>query len=198
MTWGVACGLLLCLVTGLSPFSSVDRSALVLLAITVALPLGCISRTSGESLANGQRAAITGLFLALTVSAGDPWLGLLTALWIVPVTLFGAAALGATGQRWVGMPLSAGWILLCGLPFLYQTSELAGWFALHLNPWLGMSMDVVGGDPLRREVIYMGEKSPLIDAPAQALMGSGVLWLFALSATVALVIRLRFTREQQT
>jgi len=202
LIWGLAVGVGICLLTGLSPFSKVDRSALVLLAITVALPLGVLVSARAESkkevLANGQRALIAGLILALTVAVGDPAMALKTAMWTVPAALIGGGISGAIRAKWVGLPLVAGWLLLCGMPFLYETSSAAEWLTLNGTPWLGMSLDVVGGDPLRREVMYMGEKSPIIDQPAQALMGSGSLWLAALVATIALAIKARLIREPAT
>ncbi len=202
LIWGLAVGVGICLLTGLSPFSKVDRSALVLLAITVALPLGVLvcaqAKSKNEVLANGQRALIAGLVLALTVAAGDPVMALKTAMWTIPAALIGGGLSGAIEAKWVGLPLVAGWLLLCGMPFLYETSPTAEWLTLNGTPWLGMSLDVVGGDPLRREVMYMGEKSPIIDQPVQALMGNGTLWLAALVATVVLVIKARLKSEPAT
>ncbi|MDC1141560.1 hypothetical protein OAU50_00585 [Planctomycetota bacterium] len=195
VAWGVGVGLALCLLTGLSPFSQVDRNALALLAITVSVLLGVLTVTTKDirtnPIANGRRGVIAGLALALVIALGDPMFALTAALWIVPASLIGAATVTAIGWRWFGVPIVACWILLCGLPFLYETSEAAGWIALHCNPWLGMSFDVVGGNPLTRDVIYMGEKSRLIDEPAQALMTSASLWLVAFVSTGALAIRSR-------
>jgi hypothetical protein len=56
-------------------------------------------------------------------------------------------------------------------------------------PWLGFAQDAIGGDPLRRSVIYLGQWSSLGDQPALGLLTAAELWSMAALSLAASLLR---------
>jgi hypothetical protein len=191
----VAAALVLCLASGLWPLAAVDRQALALFALCLALPLGAaLGRVQGTPRDAGTRAAaglLAGLVLATLLTLPDPALWVRTASWCAAAALLGCAVGGLAGAA--GMAATLGWLGLCGLPFfcgrLGALAPAAESLALWGCPWLGFSADALGGDPLRRPVIYLGQWSSLGDKPALGLLQAWHLWFMAALALCAALAR---------
>lgn len=192
---GSVVALFLCFAGGLSPLAAADRPALALFALCAAFPVGAmLGRLETTRRAAGARAAaglVGGLALALVVSLPDPALAVRTASWCAAAALLGCALAGL--GRGLGMAALLAWLGLCGLPFfcgsLGTWRQAAESVALAACPWLGFSADALGGDPLRRQVIYLGQWSSLGDEPATGLLQAWQLWVAAALALVAALVR---------
>jgi len=192
---GVCTGAALCLLGGLSPLAAADRPALALWAVCASLPLGAALGTAepdaGKAGLRAGAALVAGAMLALVATVGDAGLLWRTASWCGAAALIGATLAGVA--RAGGVLATLIWLALCGLPFfcgkLGEYSTLAEGYALQVCPWLGFSHDALGGDPLRRTVIYLGQWSSLGDKPAFGLLAAAELWLAALLALAANLLR---------
>jgi hypothetical protein len=190
--------------SGLSPLAAADRPALALFAVCLSLPLGAaLGSFASDSQAKnvpdplrlrGNRAIgalLCGALPALFLTGPDPAFFVRTASWCAAGCLLGAALAGLA--RGVGLLASMGWLSLCGLPFFCD--KLGGWsgtaemYALQGCPWLGFSLDAIGGDPLRRSVIYLGQWSSLGDQPSIGLLTAAELWGAAALALAASLLR---------
>jgi hypothetical protein len=187
---GAAAGAALCLASWLSPLAAADRPALALLGTLVALPLGAMCSRRADSLAQFRRSAMAALAAAvcaaLVLTALEPSLAIRALAWFLPAALLGAAAAATRPAAAVSATLA--WLALCGLPFCYDA--MPNWVSLERwavsgSPWLGFSHDALGGDPLRRSIIYFGRLSGLTDHPAAGFLSAGTLWI---AAALALTI----------
>lgn len=198
---GPVTGAALCLIAGLSPLAAADRPALALFALCLSLPLGvALARPEADVRAAGGRAGaalVAGVLLAMTVSIGDFALLLRTASWCAAGALLGAMLGGLA--RGTGAAATMAWLVLCGLPFF--GGELGAWralaedYAMQGCPWLGFSQDAMGGDPLRRSVMYLGQWSSLGDKPAFGLLNAAELWAAAALALAANLLRSGLPRQ---
>lgn len=192
--WGAGAGVFLCVAAWLSPLAASDRPALALLAVTVSLPLGCLiaRRAVGprEASAVGLRGIVAALSLAGVVSLADPVLFLRTASWCLAAVLIGLAFTSVS--RGFGVLTVAGWLLLCALPFVYDRlplmEETAEAWAMQACPWLGFAQDAIGGDPLRRPVLYLGHWTELSNQTSISLMNAAALWLTAVPGFAAMIV----------
>lgn len=191
---GLGAGLLVMLAAGLNPLAASDRPALALLAVTLSLPLGALLSRRPSSARDagglGLAALVAALLLAACVSLFEPALFVRTASWCVAAALLGVSV-GSIG-RGAGVAATAFWLLLCGLPFFYWklpafTATAETW-ALQGCPWLGFAQDAVGGDPLRRPVLYLGHWSQLSGATGLGMLEASTLWLAAVPAFAALIV----------
>jgi hypothetical protein len=190
--FGLGAATLICLAAWLSPLAAQDRPALALIAIAVALPLGAAAGATGLSAASlAARGLAAGFALAtmLTVFTFELWTH--AVLWCCAAALIGSALAGF--GRVAAVAAAAGWLMLCGLPFFYDSMPVlrgtaADW-ALTGCPWLGFSHSAIGGDPLRRPVLYLGQLSGLSDQPVYGLLTAGTLWIAAALAWSAHVVK---------
>lgn len=188
----------------LSPLAAADRPALALMAVCLSLPLGAaLGSLAADSPAKkgpdplrrqgnlAFAALLCGALLALFLTGPDPAFFARTASWCAAGSLLGAALAGLA--RGAGLLASMGWLAMCGLPFFCD--KLGGWsgtaeiYALQGCPWLGFSLDAIGGDPLRRSVIYLGQWSSLGDQPSMGLLTAAELWGAAALALAASLLR---------
>lgn len=192
---GVAGGVLVAAATWLSPLAAIDRATLALIAVTLSVPLGVMASGPVDNLRDAVRRALCALAACtafVTVLAlAEPALWFRTLVWCLPAALIGGS-LAAFGRAF-GVAAAFGWLALCGLPFFFDSMpvlrETAGNWALSGCPWLGFSQDVLGSDPLRRPVMYLGRMSALSDKPVSDLLGAGTLWLAAALTLATLMAR---------
>jgi hypothetical protein len=190
---GLGAGLLMVSAAGLNPLAASDRPALALLAVSISLPLGALLSRRPESVRDagglGLAAVVAALLLAASVCLFEPALFVRTASWCVAAALLGVSV-GSIG-RGAGVAATAFWLLLCGLPFFYWKLPVLGataeTWALQGCPWLGFAQDAIGGDPLRRPVLYLGHWSKLSDATGLGMLEASTLWLAAAPAFAALI-----------
>jgi hypothetical protein len=198
---GAAAGAVICVGAWLSPLASIDRSALALIGVCLALPLGAMcgnpAATPRDSTLIALRALAAAVALATVLTIAEPELWFRTMVWCCAASLIGAAATG----MWLGAGLAASvaWLGLCGLPFYYDALPVfrdtaEGW-ALGGSPWLGFSQDAFGGDPLRRPVMYLGRMSELTDKPAGGLLSAGTLWIAGVLAQATLMLKTGWKRR---
>lgn len=191
---GLCAGLLVVLAAGLNPLAATDRPALALLAVTLSLPLGAVLARRPSDVRDagglGLAALVAALLLAASVSLFEPALFVRTASWCAAAALLGACV-GSVG-RGAGVAVTALWLMLCGLPFFYWRlpflNSSAETWALQGCPWLGFAQDAVGGDPLRRPVLYLGHWSELSSATGLGMLEASTLWLAAVPAFAALIV----------
>lgn len=191
----LACAVLLVGLTGLSPLAAVDRVALGLLALCISLPLGAaLSRpaTTSRQAASGAAAALAaGALLGLLTTGPDPALAVRAMLWCAAACLLGCALAGIA--RGAGVVATLTWLGLCAMPF--ACGATGSWqpqaeaFALAGCPWLGMSQDVTGVDPLHRSVMYLGQWSAISDRAPGGFATALQLWVAAALALSALLLR---------
>lgn len=191
---GLGAGLLVCLSAWLNPLAASDRPALALLAVTISLPLGVLlaRHTAGVRDAGGVglAALVAALGLAACVSLFEPALLVRTGSWCIAAGVLGVSV--SSTVRGAGVAVTAAWLVLCGLPFFYWrlpilTSSAEAW-ALQGCPWLGFAQDAVGGDPLRRPVLYLGHWSELSGNTGMGMLEASTLWLAAVPAFGALLV----------
>jgi len=202
--WGVGAGLLLCLGAWLSPLAASDRPALALLAVTVSLPLGCVvaRRPAGirDAGAVGLSGIVAALALAAVVSLADPALFVRTASWCLAAGLIGVGT--ASTVRGAGVFATAFWLLLCALPFMFDKmpvlQQTAESWAMQGCPWLGFAQDALGGDPLRRPVLYLGHWSGLSSHTSMNLLQVSTLWLTAVPAFASLIVSSEVRGRRET
>lgn len=202
---GIIQGVALLAVTSLSPLAALDRRALALIALTLALPLGVMMSLTPTALRQAGlpafRAIACALTLAMVLGAGDVGMAGALTLWLCPAMVIGAS-LGSLDRRGLtGAAAAGGWLVLCAAPFFYQVFEgtmLEGGirlWALQGCPWLGfaqahLSLDPSRPlDPLRQDIIYMGHWSGLTDMPASDLLAPKTLWWLATLALAAALVR---------
>ncbi len=192
---GVACALLLITVTGLSPLAAVDRVALALLALCVSLPLGAaLSRcatTTRQAADHAAGALLAGATLGLLITGPEPALAMRTVLWCAGACLVGSSLGGIT--RGASVVVTLTWLGLCALPFVCGAAgswqPQAEAYALAGCPWLGMSHDVTGVDPLHRSVVYLGQWSAISDRAPDGFASALQLWVAAALALSAYLLR---------
>ena len=208
---GLGAGAALIAATGLSPLASSDRPALALIALCISLPLGAALRglapfSPRETGAADQTAPakkvpdpfhaaiaalLAGLLLSMLATAPDPDLFARTASWCAGAALLGQALGSITG----GAPVTLLWLALCAGPFaagfMGSWQNAAELYAMQGCPWLGFSQDALGGDPLRKPVLYLGQWSTLSDQPALGLLTAAELWAMAALALAASMLRPR-------
>ncbi|MCC6573674.1 MAG: hypothetical protein IT462_07775 [Planctomycetes bacterium] len=202
---GAIIGAVLLVATTLSPLAALDRRALALVCVSLAVPVGAMLAFAPANLRQAGlpafRALAGGLALALVVVAADPRLALALALWLCPAMMIGAS-LGSLDKRGIAGLIAAGcWLALCAAPFFFQVFEDTSygvgsrWWALQGCPWLGFAQSHLSLDPsrpldpLRQDIIYMGHWSKLTDMPANGLLSSGTLWVLAALALAAALVR---------
>lgn len=189
---GAATALLASAGMWLSPLDPGDRNVLALVAVCMSLPLGVL--VAGETRAP-HKVALAGLCAALSLvtllAIYEPVLWFRALVWCAAGTLIGGS-MGAQ-HRAMGGAAAVFWLALCGLPFYAGSVPLIGDTAVSWAhggcPWLGFSQDALGGDPLRRQVIYLGQLSVLTDEPAYGLLSAGTLWLAAALSLAILLAR---------
>lgn len=131
---------------------------------------------------------LAGALFAACFTLAEPALFVRTAVWCMAASLIGGAL--ASMHHAAGVAATCLWLLACGLPFFFEKLPGEGWrdYALYGCPWLGFSQDALGGDPLRRSVLYLGHWTELSDEPAINLMRAETLWLTgALTLAAALL-----------
>lgn len=176
----------------LSPLDAGDRNVLALVAVCLSVPLGVIA--AGETRAP-LSAALAGLCAALSMvtllAIYEPALWFRALVWCAAGALIGASL--RAQHRALGAAAAVFWLALCGLPFYAGSVPLIGETAMTWAhggcPWLGFSQDALGGDPLRRQVIYLGQLSVLTDEPAYGLLSAGTLWVAAALSLATLLAR---------
>ncbi|MCC7507865.1 MAG: hypothetical protein IT464_00650 [Planctomycetes bacterium] len=191
----MSAGVLVAVATWLSPLAAIDRAALALIAVTLSMPLGVVAVGPADNLRDAVRRALcamTACAAFVTVLAvAEPALWFRALVWCLPAALIGGS-LAALG-RVLGVAAAFGWLALCGLPFYFDAMpvlrDTASNWALSGCPWLGFSQDVLGGDPLRRPVLYLGRMSGLSDRPVGDLLGAGTLWLAGALSLATLMAR---------
>ena len=145
---------------------------------------GVMARAGVGKTAFIVQIALNGLLRnrnVLHISLADPVLFLRTASWCLAAVLIGLAFTSVS--RGFGVLTVAGWLLLCALPFVYDKlplmEETAEAWAMQACPWLGFAQDAIGGDPLRRPVLYLGHWTELSNQTSISLMNAAALWLTA-------------------
>ncbi len=192
---GVSAGVLVAAATWLSPLAALDRASLALVAIVLSLPLGVIASAPARVMRDAACRALCALTacaaFVTVLTVAEPALWFRTLVWCLPAALIGGS-LAALGRA-AGLGSAFAWLALCGLPFYFDAMpvlrETAGNWALSGCPWLGFSQDVLGGDPLRRPVIYLGRMSGLSDKPVSGLLDAGTLWLAGTLSLATLMAR---------
>lgn len=201
--FGVVAAVIVIAGAWLSPLAAGDRPALALLAVTLSVPLGAVAGRASTGLRDAggiaAGAIVAALVFASVLTVFQPALWLRTGSWCVAGVLIGACLQSTV--RGGGLFASSMWLFLCGLPFFYDklpwyTETFRHW-ALEGSPWIGFSYDAIGGDPLRRSIIYMGHWTELGDAPVAGALTAGTLWLTALFTLAGLLATslLRPTRQ---
>ena len=204
--FGTGVATLLIVGAWLSPLAASDRPTLALLSVTISLPLGSVVGRPTRGLRDagglGVSAVVAALTLASSVSIFEPDLWIRTCSWCVAGALVGLSCQSIV--RGGGIAATALWLFLCGLPFFYDkipwyTDTLQHW-ALEGCPWIGFSADAIGGDPLRRSIIYLGHWTALGDEPVAGSLKAGTLWLAGLFSFASLlcVSLLRPTRGESS
>lgn len=163
-----------------------------MLSVCLSVPLGAAAVGRSRTTAGNALAGLCSAFVLVTVlTVFEPALWFRALVWCGAGTLLGA---GIGGQhRALGIVAGFAWLALCGLPFFAGSvpvfRETAAIWAHGGCPWLGFSQDALGGDPLRRQVLYLGQLSVLTDEPAYGLLNAGTLWVAAALAVATLAAR---------
>ncbi len=197
---GAGAAIALCVATGLSPLAAVDRPALALVGLVLVPPMAAMVSRRASSAHDARllalRAVVAGAVLASLLTLAEPELWIRTIAWYLPLAVTGAAA--ATCSRGLAVAAVIAWLAMCGLPFFchavpFMAATAESW-ALGATPWIGFSQDALGGDPLRREVIYMGHWSSLADQPATNLLQTARVWVAAILSLGAAMVLTAFRK----
>lgn len=202
---GLGLGVVLLGAMRLSPLAALDRRALGLIALSLALPVGAMLAFAPANLRQAGLPAFRALACALTLSLScaiaDPRMAAALVLWLAPAMLIGACLGSLDSRGATGLIAAALWLALCALPFFFHIFEGtacgpgARQWALQGCPWLGfaqanLSMDPSRPlDPLRQDILYMGHWSALSDEPAGGLLSTATLWWMAVLALAAALAR---------